>query len=230
MAAVRESPGKTFRRKGGFRLLAALWATASYVANAAGGPVQAPDASRDERVAFLCACVRGPRDMVIVREEQLRDRSQVRFVNEAAFGRADEADLVDGLFAEAAVLLSLVAELDGQIIGHILFSRMTVETEQGPVAAVSLAPMAVLPDRQSRGVGSELIRSGLALLRDRGERIVIVLGHEHYYPRFGFSSAKARDLTSPFPPEAFMALELSKGALTAVRGAVRYASAFGLPI
>jgi putative acetyltransferase len=132
------------------------------------------------------------------------------------------------LQVEGAVLLSLVAESDGQIIGHILFSRMIVETAQGLVAAVSLAPMAVLPGNQGRQVGSQLVRLGLTRLRDCGERIVIVLGHEHYYPRFGFSSEKARHLASPFRPEAFMALELSDGALAGVRGAVRYPAAFGL--
>ena len=149
-------------------------------------------------------------------------------MNEAAFGRSDEADLIDGLGAEGAVLLSLVAETNGQIVGHILFSRMTVETAQGPVAAVSLAPMAVLPDHQGRKVGSQLVRRGLAELRDRGERIVIVLGHKHYYPRFGFSAEKARHLASPFPPEAFMALELADDALAGIQGAVRYPAAFGL--
>jgi putative acetyltransferase len=164
----------------------------------------------------------------LVRDEQPQDRQQVRNVNEAAFGRIDEADLVDGLRQEGVVLLSLVAELDNQIIGHILFSRMTVETAQGPVAAVSLAPMAVLPDHQGRQVGSQLVRRGLAKLRGRGERIVIVLGHEEYYPRFGFTPEKARHLASPFPPEAFMALELSDGALGGIHGAVKYPSAFRL--
>ena len=105
---------------------------------------------------------------------------------------------------------------------------MIVETAPGPVAAVSLAPMAVLPDHQGRKVGSQLVRRGLAQLCERGERIVIVLGHKHYYPRFGFSSGKARYLASPFPPEAFMALELSDGALAGIHGTVRYPSAFGL--
>lgn len=105
---------------------------------------------------------------------------------------------------------------------------MTIEAVQGPVAAVSLAPMAVLPGHQGRQVGSRLVRRGLADLRDRGERIVIVLGHKEYYPRFGFSSGKACNLISPFPPDAFMALELSEGALAGVHGAVRYSPAFGL--
>src|ERR1700733_6030988 len=149
-----------------------------------------------------------PTTPILVREEQPRDRDQVRKVNETAFGRSDEADLIDKLRTEGAVLLSLVAEVDGQVIGHIMFSRMTVETRQRPVAAVSLAPMAVLPEHQGRQVGSQLIRRGLAQLREKGEHIVIVLGHERYYPRFGFSCEKARHLASPFPPEAFMALEL----------------------
>ena len=164
----------------------------------------------------------------VVREEQPGDWQHVRKVNEAAFERSDEADLIDRLRQEGVVLLSLVAELGSQIVGHIMFSRMTVETAQGPVAAVSLAPMAVLPDRQGRQVGSQLVRRGLAELRDRGEQIVIVLGHEKYYPRFGFSPEKARRLVSPFPPEAFMALELSKGALASLDGTVKYPRAFGL--
>ncbi len=164
----------------------------------------------------------------MVREEQPGERQQVRIVNEGAFGRLDEADLVDRLRLEGAVLLSLVAEVENQIIGHLLFSRMTVETATGPVAGVSLAPMAVLPDHQGRGVGTRLVRHGLAVLRDRGECTVMVLGHKGYYPRFGFSTEKARGLISPFPPESFMALELSGGALEGIQGTVRYPSAFGL--
>jgi putative acetyltransferase len=173
---------------------------------------------------------------LLIRPEQPRDRDSIRIVNEAAFGRPDEADLIDKLRAEGAVLASLVAELvaepvlesAGQIVGHILFSRMTVETAQGPVAAVSLAPMAVLPNHQGHQIGSQLVRCGLAHLQAQSERIVIVLGHEDYYPRFGFSPEKARHLASPFPPEAFMALELVDGAMTGIRGSVRYAAAFGL--
>lgn len=169
-----------------------------------------------------------PQSRLLIRDEQFCDREQVRKVNETAFRRSDEADLIDGLRVEGAVLLSLVAEVDGQIVGHILFSRMTVETAERHVAAVSLAPMAVLPQHQGRKIGSQMVRRGLDRLCDQGERIVLVLGHKHYYPRFGFSSVKARDLTSPFPPDAFMALELADGALTGIRGVVRYPSAFGL--
>jgi putative acetyltransferase len=175
---------------------------------------------------------------MFIREEQPGDRGQVRKVNEAAFGRTDEADLIDRLRTAGDILLSLVAELDSAesdnaeagsvVVGHILFSRMFVEAARGSVPAVSLAPMSVLPDHQNHGVGSRLVSEGLAQLRVRGECIVIVLGHRHFYPRFGFSQEMARSLASAFPPDAYMALELCNGALEGVRGAVRYSAAFGL--
>lgn len=169
-----------------------------------------------------------PSANAIVRCEHPDERSVVRSINTAAFGRPDEADLVDNLRSEGAVLFSLVAEVEQRIVGHLLFSRMSIETKNGPVSAVALAPVAVLPDRQRQGIGGQLIRYGLELLRERGEQIAIVLGHPDYYPRFGFSTQKARALESPFPPEAFMALELSSDALEGIRGRVRYPAAFGL--
>ncbi len=164
----------------------------------------------------------------LVPDEHPRDYTEIRAVNEAAFGGRDEADLIDRLRGEGVVLLSLVAELENQVVGHILFSRMTIEAAQGSAAAVSLAPVAVLPRCQRRHIGSQLIRRGLARLRESGERIVIVVGHKDYYPRFGFSSGQASQLASPFPPDVFMALELAAGALKNVRGEVRYPAAFGL--
>ena len=160
--------------------------------------------------------------------DDTREHSVIRSIHEAAFGRPDEADLVESLRSEGAVLLSLVAGVEQRVVGHILFSRMSIETSNGPVPAAALAPVAVFPDHQRRGIGGQLIRSGLDLLRERGEQIVIVLGHPGYYPRFGFSSEKAHSLESPFPPEAFMATELSSGALDGIRGKVRYPAAFGL--
>jgi putative acetyltransferase len=154
----------------------------------------------------------------------------IRSINQAAFGRPDEADLVDRLRSEGAVLLSLVAEVEVEprIVGHILFSRMWIDTSEGPVSAVALAPVAVPPDHQGQGIGSRLIRYGLDSLRTQGEQIVIVLGHPDYYPRFGFSSEQAHALESPFPPEVFMAMELRSGALEGIRGKVRYPPAFGV--
>ncbi len=151
----------------------------------------------------------------------------VHSVNEAAFGRPDEADLVDNLRSAGVVLASVVAELDKRIVGHILFSRMSIETA-GRHIATAFAPLAVLPEFQRQGIGGRLILHGLDLLRGQGEAIVIVVGHPDYYPRFGFSSDKARLLESPFPQEAFMAMELRAGALDGIRGKVRYPAAFGL--
>ena len=165
---------------------------------------------------------------LILRREQPAERAAIRSLNEAAFGRRDESDLIDRLRTEGAVLASFVAEHDERIVGHILFSRMLIETTAVPISAVALAPMAVMPEQQRRGIGGQMIRHGLDWLRGRGERIVLVLGHPEYYPRFGFSSDRAHALASPFPPEAFMALELSSGALDGIRGTVRYPEAFGL--
>ncbi len=105
---------------------------------------------------------------------------------------------------------------------------MWIDTADGPLAAAALAPMAVLPEHQRQGIGARLIKAGLALLRDEGESVVIVVGHPDYYPRFGFSSEKALNLESPFPPDAFMAMELRTGALDGIRGKVRYPESFAL--
>ena len=169
-----------------------------------------------------------PSDIAAIRSENAADRFSVRSVNEAAFGRPDEADLVERLSSEGVVLVSLVAEVRRQIVGHIMFSRMSIDTAHASIPAVALAPMAVLPEYQRRTIGGQLIRGGLELLCEQGEQIVLVLGHADYYPRFGFSTRKARSLESPFPPNAFMAMELTLGALDGVCGKVRYPAAFGL--
>lgn len=165
---------------------------------------------------------------LIVREERPEERSSIRAIIEAAFGRPDEARLVEQLRIEGVTLASLVAVIDSELVGYILFSRMWIQTGHSLVSAVALAPLAVLPRHQRSGVGGEMIRCGLSLLREKGEGIVLVLGHPSYYPRFGFSCDKARDLQSPFRKDAFMALELRSGALDNVSGRVKYPAAFGL--
>ena len=151
----------------------------------------------------------------------------IRAVNEAAFGGSEEADLIDILRSDQA-LISLVAECEPGIVGHILFSRMWIRTPSNLVPAVALAPVAVFPEHQRKGIGRRLITHGLELLKNQGERIVVVVGHPDYYPRFGFSSSKATPLEAPFPREAFMALELVDGALEGVHGTVIYPAAFGM--
>lgn len=169
-----------------------------------------------------------PEAEVVLREETPADHPAVREVNRLAFGRDDEANLVDALRAGQYTRLSLVAEQDGTVVGHMLFSRLPIETSGGVVEALALAPMAVMPGHQRQGVGSQLIRGGLAMCRERGHRVVVVLGHAEYYPRFGFSAALAERLRSPFPGPHFMALELVPGALAGVEGEVRYSPPFGI--
>jgi putative acetyltransferase len=164
---------------------------------------------------------------MIVRYENPDDpaeRSAIRSVNEAAFDRPDEADLVDTLRAAGVVLVSLVAESERRVVGHILFSRIWIEA----VPAVALAPVAVLPEYQRQGIAGTLIHRGIASMRKRGECIILVLGYPEYYERFGFAAETARHIESPFPPEAFMAMELSPEALAGIRGKVKYPAAFGL--
>lgn len=169
-----------------------------------------------------------PETELVIREETPCDHAAVREVNRLAFGQDDEANLVDALRAGHYTRLSLVAERDGTVVGHLLFSRLPIETVTGAVEALALAPVAVLPERQRQGVGSQLIRRGLMMCRQRGHRIVVVLGHAEYYPRFGFSAALAERLRSPFPGPHFMALELVPGALDGVEGEVRYPPPFGV--
>ena len=152
----------------------------------------------------------------------------VHAINQAAFGRPDEADLVDHLRAEGVALVSLVAELEKRLVGHLLFSRVWIDTTGTSIPAVALAPMAVLPGYQRHGIGGRMIQLGLNLLRQRDEQIVIVLGHPDYYPRFGFGRARQFGLKDVYgaPDEAFMAMELVEGALSPCAGLVHYQPEF----
>jgi putative acetyltransferase len=166
----------------------------------------------------------------IVRPETPADQAAIRAVNEQAFGKPNEANLVDALRVSPAFIpdLSLVIVLDGQAVAHVLFSRVTIEGDGEPVEVLALAPVAVRPEWQRRGIGSRLIGAGLERARALGYRAVVLIGHPTYYPRFGFTPARAFGLECPFPvpDEAFMALPLRPGGLDGVRGTVVYPSAF----
>ena len=163
-----------------------------------------------------------------VRQENAGDTAGVRRVNEEAFGRSAEANLVDDLRSAGKVILSLVATEDDHVVGHILFSPVTIDPGRAGLKGVGLAPMAVLSEYQGRGVGSLLVRAGLAACREAGYDCVVVLGHPEYYLRFGFIRASDYGLRSEYDvrSEAFMLIELREGALRGVTGTVRYQPEF----
>ncbi|NOH03416.1 MAG: N-acetyltransferase [Chloroflexi bacterium] len=165
---------------------------------------------------------------IIIRPESPEDIPAIRRVNEQAFGRADEANIVDSLRKRGVVTLSLVAVQDDQIVGHILFSPVTIASETGSFEAVALGPMAVLPSHQRLGIGSQLVRAGLEKCKKMGQPIVIVLGHPEFYPRFGFKPSRPFGIRweKDVPDEVFMVAELTEGALNGRGGVVIYQSEF----
>jgi putative acetyltransferase len=167
--------------------------------------------------------------MVEIRFEQEADHAAVHEVQRAAFGGPAEARLVAELRDHAHPTISLVAVSEKHVVGHILFSPVTIEGVSGPVPPLGLAPVGVLPHLQRDGIGIRLVEAGLAECRSLGSPFVVVLGHITYYPRFGFEPAFPHGLRSvyPSPPEAFMVLELTPGALETAEGTVHYHEAFG---
>ena len=166
---------------------------------------------------------------IIVRSETPADVASIRRVNEAAFQQPTEADLVDRLRAGCPDALSFVADVDGDTVGHVLFTPVGVECDGRRVVGQGLAPMAVQPDRQRQGVGSALVRRGLDELRARGCPFVVVVGHPGYYPRFGFVPASARGLRSQWegmPDDVFMVRVFDEDAMSGVTGIVRYREEF----
>ena len=163
--------------------------------------------------------------MITIRPAAPADHTAIYQINDAAVGQPGEARLVDRLRADGEVLVELVAEDDGAMVGHILFSRLPLIGEADTLEAAALAPMAVAPGRQKGGIGSLLVKEGLRACAEAGVPAVVVLGHRDYYPRFGFDPAMATGLTAPFSGPRFMALQLSPGALAKPRRA-QYAAAF----
>jgi putative acetyltransferase len=165
---------------------------------------------------------------VIIRVETTRDHEAVHGVHESAFGRPYEATLVETLRAVTQPHVSLVADLDGAVVGHIFFSPVSIESAGAIHTAIGLAPLAVLPEHQRQGIGSQLVRAGLRRCQEMGHDIGVVAGHPAYYPRFGFVPAKRQGVSCDFdlPEDAFMVAELRPGALAGRQGVVHYHPAF----
>lgn len=163
---------------------------------------------------------------MIVRAALPADRAAIHAVHAAAFPTDAEARLVERIVADGDMIVSLVAETDAGIVGHVLFSRMNVCADGRDLDAVGLAPVAVRPQRQSTGIGTALVRRGLALLADQGVAIAFVLGDPAYYTRFGFAADVARPFDCAYAGPHLMAVWLGD-ALAVTAGSARYAAAFG---
>ncbi len=165
---------------------------------------------------------------ILIRPETPEDAAAIAQVNQLAFNRENEATLVERLRQNNAITLSLVAVVNAKIVGHILFSPVTITDDDFQWQAIGLGPMAVLPEFQNQGIGSALIRAGLDELKKLGHDVVIVLGHPEYYPRFGFKPSKPLGIQWEVhvPEDVFMVAELRQGALNGRTGIVRYHSAF----
>lgn len=166
-----------------------------------------------------------------IRQEIKDDFNTVFEVNKLAFGQDSEANLVELLRQSKAFVpeLSLVATLDNKIVGHILFTKIKIiNDDKIETESLALAPMAVRPEFQNKGIGGQLIKHGLDKARELQHKSVIVLGHEHYYPKFGFVPADKWNIKSPYdvPTNVFMALELVTDGLKNISGTVFYSKEF----
>ncbi|MEG4073939.1 N-acetyltransferase [Microcoleus sp. Pol14C2] len=165
-----------------------------------------------------------------IRTENPEDVEAVRNINIEAFGRENEANLVERLRGIASTF-SFVAVQSDRVVGHIFFSSVVVEGKcSRNLSILGLAPVAVLPHYQRQGIGTLLIREGLKECGRSGFQAVVVLGHPDFYPRFGFIPASKKSLKCEYdvPDEAFMVLELESGALEDCSGTVKYRSEFSL--
>jgi putative acetyltransferase len=164
---------------------------------------------------------------MIIRREEPKDYPAVRAVNASAFETPAEANLVDVLRREAHPVISLVAEDDGAIVGHIMFSPVSLSGYTN-LKIMGLGPMAVVPKHQRKGIGSALVRAGLEKCKELAFGAVIVLGHSGYYPRFGFISSMRYGIRCEYdvPEEVFMLIELEPGYLKDASGIIKYHPAF----
>ncbi len=171
--------------------------------------------------------------MIEIRPERQGDEEAIAEVNRLAFDGEEEVGIIAGIRGSEFFIpeLSLVAESDGRIIGHIMFSLINlIRFDQPAEAILSLAPMAVEPEEQKKGTGSALVRAGMEIARELGHRIVIVIGHPGYYPRFGFEKARIHgyEIGIDVPDDVFMVAGLQPGALQESGGMVQFSPPFNM--
>jgi len=166
---------------------------------------------------------------MLIRIEKKEDINEIRQLNIKAFGQNAESNLIDSLRKAGVPLISLVAKSHGTLIGHILFSPVDLKPQGKELKIAGLAPMAVLPDHQNKGIGSKLVSVGLEHCKQMGYDAVIVLGHPDYYPRFGFTSSVKFGIKSTYevPDNVFMIKELKEGVLSNCHGVIHYHKCFG---
>jgi putative acetyltransferase len=167
---------------------------------------------------------------LVVRPERPEDVEPIGHVLKLAFGRVNEAELVERVRATPYYVpdLALVAEDEGEIVGHALWSYVELQTDEESLAVLALAPLAVRPDRQHEGVGVALVEAGLEAAAERREPIALVLGYPRYYGRFGFEPARAHGISPPSPeiPDDVFMVKLLPGYDGRPRGRVVYPPAF----
>ena len=172
---------------------------------------------------------------MILRQENKNDHKEVFSVIEKAFKEAEFADyteqfLVERLRKSDAFIpeLSIVAEIDRKIVGHILLTKLKIKNKSNEFNSLALAPVSVLPEYQGKGIGGKLIIDSHKKAKELGYNSIILLGHEKYYPRFGYQQADKFGIDLPFeaPNENFMAIELVEGGLNGVNGMVEYSKEF----
>ena len=165
---------------------------------------------------------------MIIREEQSSDIAKIWEVNVEAFETKAEARLVNSLRDSGCTFISLVADTESKVVGHILFTPVALTGNKSKLKILGLAPMAVLSQYQNKGIGSELVKTGLERCKSLGYDAVVVLGHPNYYPRFGFVPSINYGIKSEYdvPDEVFMILELTPGSLKHQEGVIRYHEAF----
>ena len=163
--------------------------------------------------------------MITIREENENDLIIIKKINDKAFGQPQEGIVIDKIRESDSPVLSLVAEIDNTIVGHIFYSASEIECNNEIIAGMGLAPMAVLPEYQKQGIGKRLINESINILKKKAVPFIIVLGHENYYPKFGFEVASKYGIKCQWdgvPDEAFMIMILDKGKMSNIHGIAKY--------